>query len=207
MDFGVLPIRDIRPLQEANYNNVVRHELYEGVNNGAWLSKSDTTLMKIFNEEQHLVYDREQTTHSVILLTRISNALVGAGNEVLIMERKAFTPTSWLQPDFVKMFATHLESPPPKLSDAEAHSMYPPESNPRALQKANRDLKREEWEMDFSTAYVLHATSPTHHGGDVPGFHGITLEYVLARESNYARAAFPAVWHALENKVISKDDK
>jgi hypothetical protein len=208
MDFDVIPIRDVKPLREANYNNVVGHELYEGVNNGAWLSKPGTTLMKLFDEEQHIVYDREWTTHSVQLLTRLSNTLVGAGNEVLIMERKAFTPTAWNHEDFEQLFATHPETKVEQLTEAQANATFPPVSDAVALWKANRDAKREEWQMDFSTSYVVHAMSPTHHGGgEVSGFHGITLEYVLARESNYARAAFPAVWHAIANKVISIDDK
>lgn len=34
-------------------------------------------------------------------------------------------------------------------------------------------------------------------------FGGITLEYVLAQNNNFARAVYPAVKHALDNGIIT----
>ena len=48
--------------------------------------------------------------------------------------------------------------------------------------------------------------SPMHHGGNVPGFPDITLNDILAQKSNYTRAAFPSMWHALKTKELREDD-
>jgi hypothetical protein len=206
MDFDVLPIRDVKPLREAGYRNVMGQELHEGINNGIWMSKPGTALMKLFNTEQHRVYDGRWTTHSTVLLTRLSNALVAAEREVLILEKKAFNPTAWNHVDFINLFQPHPENPPLKSPEEAAAAGLHPERDAQALYRNWNATEHEEWELDFSSSYVVHAMSPTHHGGNVPGFSDITLDYILSRESNYARAAFPATWHALENRVLEKED-
>jgi hypothetical protein len=63
----------------------------------------------------------------------------------------------------------------------------------------NESVVREEWEIDYSASYVIHAF----HNVVIEGWDNqITLEYVNARQSNYARAVYPAIWHAIWNGVI-----
>ena len=40
------------------------------------------------------------------------------------------------------------------------------------------------------------------HIGKIPGYDGVRLRYVLERKSNYARAAYRAVMHAIGAGVI-----
>jgi len=41
----------------------------------------------------------------------------------------------------------------------------------------------------------------------VKGFDGkITLPYVLARQSNYARAVYPAIFHALQEGILPTEE-
>jgi hypothetical protein len=59
--------------------------------------------------------------------------------------------------------------------------------------------------MDFSATYVLHAFDDD--VGRIRGWDGqITPRYVLARQSNYARAVYPAVWHAAEAGIIPVEE-
>jgi hypothetical protein len=205
MDLDVVPIRDIQPLRYSGFRNIMGHEKYEGVNNGAWMSQKGSALMKIFEKAQHEVYDGEWTTHSVKLLTRLSNSLMPISNEILILERKAFTPTSWEAEEMIILFLNHPEAAelPPASDDLETF-FAPPDINQLWEEAKSRQL--EEWELDFSSSYAVHAMSPTHHVGKVPGFTDVTLDYVLQRQSNYARVTFPAVWHALKTGAINLGD-
>ena len=60
------------------------------------------------------------------------------------------------------------------------------------------------WRKDWRLSYALHdwridlGDSKKYFGE----FGGIMLEYVLAKNSNFARAVYPAVKHALDNDVI-----
>ncbi|SPQ19396.1 6826c50f-6dfa-4ef7-b4cf-ce68c29ff078 [Thermothielavioides terrestris] len=72
-------------------------------------------------------------------------------------------------------------------------------------QGGRRRRPRDSWEMDFSATYVLHAFDGDAHR--IRGWDGrITLRYVLAQQSNYARAVFPAVWHAVQAGVIPVEE-
>lgn len=66
------------------------------------------------------------------------------------------------------------------------------------------------WQKDLRTSYVLHGWTSGIRGemndeerASVFGKYGhITLEYILARNSNFALAVYPAVQHALDNGVL-----
>lgn len=60
--------------------------------------------------------------------------------------------------------------------------------------------------MDFSTSYMIHAMGIRRHIGKVKGFEGVTLKYVLARTSNYARMAYPAIKHAIDAGFIPAEE-
>ncbi len=65
--------------------------------------------------------------------------------------------------------------------------------------------EKEAGAVDFSSSYVLHAFD-----NGFEEFLGkgreIDVRYVLERRSNYARAVFPAVWRAVEEGVIPKEE-
>ena len=64
----------------------------------------------------------------------------------------------------------------------------------------------EDWEADYSSTYALHAFRSTDHSVPINNFDGITMEYVLARQSNFARAVYPAIRHAIEAGIVSPDE-
>ena len=66
------------------------------------------------------------------------------------------------------------------------------------------------WQRDWRSSYVLHGWTSGIEKQLTEGeriamfgeFGDITLEYVLARNSNFARAVYPAVRHALDNGFL-----
>jgi hypothetical protein len=64
---------------------------------------------------------------------------------------------------------------------------------------------KDRWELDFTGSYVLHAFDDDIN--QIRGWdHQIDVKYVLARQSNYARAVYPAVWHAVQAGIISDNE-
>lgn len=61
----------------------------------------------------------------------------------------------------------------------------------------------EQWEADYSSTYALHAFRGIDRSVPINNFDGITMEYILARQSNFARAVYPALQHAIEAGIVS----
>lgn len=66
---------------------------------------------------------------------------------------------------------------------------------------AMENEKEEDWEVDYSSSYVIHAFDgkPQRYWPKQ-----VSLEYVIARQSNYARAVWPAVQHAIEAGIVDR---
>jgi hypothetical protein len=146
---------------------------------------------------------------SVDILTDLAYRLHAVPGEVLIVHPRAFAPASWEVEDEERLFKPHRGSTSGMLPDDAARQQPPKELRNTCadalawLGARERAGHVEDWEMDFSSTYVLHAFD----NDKIWGWDGkITLEYVLARESNYARAVYPAVWHAIQEGVISKEE-
>ena len=74
------------------------------------------------------------------------------------------------------------------------------------------------WRRDWRASYLLHGWTSSlkkmvkenekeneKENGDVfEGFGGITLEYVLKNNSNFTRAVYPAVRHALDHEMLDQ---
>jgi hypothetical protein len=61
-----------------------------------------------------------------------------------------------------------------------------------------------EWEIDYSSSYVIHAFDGL---ADLYWPKRVDLEYVVARQSNYARAVYPAIKHAMDVGIIDRKPK
>jgi hypothetical protein len=213
MDMDVIPLRDIKPLRHSGFANVVGQELNGGVNSGMTMHKPRSVLLSIFKEAQHDVFDDEWTTHSTLLLTDVTNRLVPMPGEVLILQRNAFAPSSWRLEDTQSLLKPHLETAPLSSSEADAGGLWPVPTTAAEARKwwddrlstyawwsDNKTVRREEWEIDYSASYVIHAF---HNSKIAEWDNEITLGYVTARQSNYARAVYPAIWHAIDTGVIT----
>lgn len=201
LDWDAHALRDVKPLRESGFANVVGRQKGGQVNSGVWMSRRGTLLMKLWVERQHEVYSGAWTAHSNDLLTSLSEKngdsslltvlaerLMPTSKEVLILEQVAFAPMSWQLKDASKLFMPHL--------------------NDDMGQMKRDEKKKPDWEVDYSTTYILHAFKPdkNEHIENFDRDNGITVKYVLSQLSNFAVAVYPAVKHAIDAGVISADD-
>jgi hypothetical protein len=219
LDTDAVPLRDLAPLRHAGFANVVGGAYailpkYTGyVNNGVWLAQPHSSLVEIYYNAMHMFYNGRWAI-GVDILTDLAYRLDKVPGEVLIMNPRAFAPTSWEVSDQKRLFEPHLGTP---RATANGGALDDVAGQPNDLRKntctdalewlRERELadRMESWEMDFSATYVLHAFDDDI--GHIRGWdHQINLKYVLARQSNYARAVYPAVWHAVKSGIIPKEE-
>ncbi|KAF2251775.1 glycosyltransferase family 32 protein [Trematosphaeria pertusa] len=197
LDWDVLPLRDVKYLRESGFQNVVGRQPGGKINNGAFMSQKGSALTYLMKRDGPVVFNGGWETHSVKLITAISDRLVRSSGEVLIMDEKAFSPTSWKTGSVDELYAPHNDTPvtqSPQVNDLEEDPLLRWDNKNRA----------KEWELDFSGTYLLHAFRDRGH--KVDGFEAVTVPYVLARDSNYALAAWPIVRYALDQGVINESD-
>ena len=205
LDTDAIPLRDLGPLRRAGFANVVGGAValapkFTGfVNTGVWLSRPHSSLAEIFYQAMHAFYNGVWAI-SVDILSDLAYRLHAMPGEVLIVNPRAFAPASWEMDDQERLFKPHAAV---VFGDGGLDgTAWQPKQPNRTCTDAlawlrERELagrRMESWEMDFSATYVLHAFDADMD--KIRGWDGqITLNYVLARQSNYARAVYPAVWH------------
>ncbi|KAK8064109.1 hypothetical protein PG996_008761 [Apiospora saccharicola] len=148
---------------------------------------------------------------SVGILTDLAYRLHAVPGEVLIMNPRAFAPASFELADTIRLFRPYRDAIPfPSAGNNDDDG--PPQELTNTCSDALAWLRQREqhaaepWKMDFSATYVLHAfdDDASEVGGGWDG--KITLPYVLARRSNYARAVYPAIHHAIKAGVIPAEE-
>jgi hypothetical protein len=197
IDWDVLTLRDVRVLREAGFRNVVGRQGGGKINSGCFMSQVGSSLAYLMKRDQYKAFDGAWETHAVDLVTKISERLSRSPGEVLILDEKAMAPTGWWTESNDELFGPHNDTSiplKPQVND--------PTEDP--MQLWDNKARAEDWEMDFSQTYFLHAFKSRGH--DVPGFDGVSVQYILARNSNYALAAWPIVQLALKDGVLSEED-
>lgn len=204
LDFDVVPIRDMKPLRESGFRNVFGHELNEKVNNGVMLSVKGSRMMDVFDRDQHEAFDGWWISHSVHLLTKMANAMMAIPNEVLILERHAFIPDGWDDERHARLFRRHATQA--VITDDNKISVDDIGGEGFSYWNWTKSAKRQDWEMDYSKAYTVHALSPPLHVANrTPACLEISWDYVMERSSNYAAQIYPAMHHADTSMHISKN--
>ena len=107
------------------------------------------------------------------------------------------------------LFEPHLDSPIPvdaaTGANAAAASVKSIQSPIKWWKTQEREQEVEaDWVRDFSSSYILHAYS--NRISAIENFTGITVPYVFSRQSNFARAVYPAAKHALDRGLFTIDD-
>jgi hypothetical protein len=204
LDTDVVPLKDVKPFRESGWHNVLGIEDRSRVNNGFVMSQPGSALQSIYLSEQHQVFDNRWTTHSVDLLSTLSYRLQSVPMEVLILGIKIFSPSSWRQEDIEALFNPHTDTPASLPDDDQRLNKEGLRKVPTTFQDAveywNKSKKNDqpEWEIDYSGSYVIHAFDG--HSNFWPDH--VDVEYIMARQSNYARLVYPAVKHAIDNGKI-----
>lgn len=223
MDTDAIPLRDISDLRRAGFANVVggavalRIQHTGLLNNGVFLARPNTALLNIWTKASDEAFDGRWETASIHLLTNLANRLMAIPREILILHPSAFAPVSWEYEDQKRLFIPNKLPSSPLTSSVTPSMTAIEQGEPGRLlatcmdavswleEREKAESDREEWEIDFSSTYILHAFDDL--AETLPGWdHNIDVGYVLARRSNYARAVYPAIAHAVRSGVIPYEE-
>lgn len=223
LDWDVLTLRSPTPLLRAGFAAVVGRQVDDMLNNGCVLARKDSALVALLNREMPRAFTGELQAHSTLLLTNVAERIAYVPGEVLIMDRKAFAPTSWYFESAKELFTEHetlnYEDYEDDDDEEEAGEGQGKETKGREVgvvplnAQANvatvdpfarweNRTRGAEWEMDFSQTYFLHAFK----ADGIPRFDGVDVAYVLRRRSNFALAAWPLVMQAIKEGLIGETD-
>lgn len=196
LDWDVITLRNDNMLREAGFKSVVGRQPHGKINSGCFMSQKGSALTYLMRRDQYKVFDNGWETHSVDLITSVAERLVRSPNEVLILDALAFAPTSWDEWSVKQLFEPHETAIPlfPQVND--------PSENP--LERYDHKTKNQDWEIDFSSTYFLHAFG--RGAEDIPGFTGVSVKYITERKSNFALASWPIVQMGLKEGVFSVED-
>lgn len=197
LDWDVHTLRDVKILREAGFNNVVGRQPDGPVNTGCFMSQKKSAMAGLMKREQYIVFDNSWGAHSVDLLTRVSERLAGSPGEVLIMEAPAFAPYNWEAGDMDQLMGPHNEAPVPSFPQVNDVEQDP-------YERWNNKARSRDWEHDFSPSYFLHAFK--FRGHEIKGYKGVTVKYILKRDSNFALATWKTVQMGIEEGLFSPDD-
>lgn len=199
LDWDVLTLRSPGPLLNAGFAAVVGRQIDANINNGCFMARRDSALVRLMNQDMPSVFSGEWQQHSTALITPVAERIAYIPGEVLIMDYKAFAPTSWASDSAGALFSEReaSEQPVGLSQQANVDTLDP-------VERWNNRTKGAEWEMDFSQTYFLHAFKSMWE--PLPRFEGITVPYILRRRSNYALAAWPLVMQGIKEGIIDEAD-
>jgi hypothetical protein len=187
MDFDVVTLKPLTPLLNAGFAFIAGRQ-YGGkdeggsingtINNGAFLTKPKSAMATIVKREQHAGFNGAWEAN-IQATTKTAEYLVNIPRQVLILDRHAFAPTHWFQESKDALFNAQegLASPEPVQSNStDIFELY-------NLTVRNRRARRD-WEMDFSSTYMLHAFGTNDYNDQVHPAR------ILSRTSNYGIATY-----------------
>ncbi len=204
IDWDVHALRDIRVLRESGFRGVAGRELGGQLNSGTFMAARGARVMRLWAERMHRVYDGGWTTHSNVALTAVAERLGREEGEVLIVDREAFAPGSWEARDNEMLFAVGNETVSNLEGVVQGDTLA---TFDEAFEERWVHPERfTEGVRDWSATYMLHAFSPHRSGRKVPGFEQITPRYVLARQSNFARAVYSIARMMYDQGLMETDD-
>lgn len=216
LDWDVLTLRSIDPLIDSGFRAVVGRQSDDTVMNGVILAARDSAVTRILKQEAPKAFNGKWVSHSVDLITSVAQAVAGIPREVLIMDPGAFAPFTWTQESVNAALERHEgDAAPvhPQLDSLAGRGVLPA-GDPMAVWERHRAAEKKQWDHDFSEkrewthdfndAFFFH-----NYFNDVEnprGFNGISVPYVLARDSNYALAAWPIVKQGIKDGYIDEND-
>ncbi|KAK3173217.1 hypothetical protein OEA41_006546 [Lepraria neglecta] len=197
-------LRDLKPLRHLHYDNVVGRQVNGEICPAVILAVPNNKMMATYHALQDVVFKfGEWADHATILLTTLVREFQSPDSQALVLNRDSFFPSSWYPEDLEKLYRVHPDE------GLDIINNKPTENITDFI--ANFKLKEPKtWKRDWRLSYALHGwTSGIDHsfnetkqlklfGQD----QGITLDYVLARSSNFALAVYPAVRHAVDAGVL-----
>lgn len=209
LDWDVVTLRPLAPLRRAGFRAVVGRQFDGFINNGILLACPGAGVVDVMRNETPRVFDGGWITHSVALLTTVANRLASVPGEVLIMDHKAFAPYEWSQASVDDELQRHVGDAveggaPPSTAGTNYYDTSIPVDAKQAWETRFTKEEKKAWEYDFSDAYFIHKIYNSVEGPK--GYEGVSVPYILARDSNYALATWPIVMHGLQEGIIDAKD-
>ncbi|KAK7728659.1 hypothetical protein SLS63_006520 [Diaporthe eres] len=207
LDWDVLTLRSLDPLIDSGFKAVVGRQSDATIMNGIILAARDAALTRIMKQETPKAFNGDWVSHSVGLITSVAQAVASIPREVLIMDPGAFAPFTWTQESVNAALERHEgDAPPVQRQDTLAGRgmLSAAAVDPMPVWERHRAAEKKAWAHDFSDAFFFH-----NYFNDVEnpkGFSEVTVPYVLARDSNYALAAWPIVKQGIKDGYIDEND-
>ena len=203
LDDDAYILRDLKPLRRINFENIVGRQANGQICPAVILSTPGNKMMTTYHKLQDSVFDGSWARHATELLTVLAQEFSTPDHQVLILPQDAFFPSAWYKSDLMMIYQVHDDAGAPAINNKGTH-------NVTEFMEKFQLWGPETWRKDWRLSYVLHGWTSgivqnfdkNGQGNLFRGFGGITLEYVLARSSNFARAVYPAVKHAIDNGVL-----
>ena len=198
-------LRDLHPFRSMGFDNILGIQDNGQLCSAVMITAPGSKLMTAYDALQDRIFDGSWDRHSVTLLAKLATEFAEIDHQVLVLPQDAFFPLSWKPEDLHTIYDIHESNSNNNENDGkEIH-------NTAAFTDYFNRPDPHTWRRDWRSSYVLHGWTSAigqHFDGEdkirevFRGFGGITLEYVLARNSNFARAVFLAVRNALDVGVL-----
>ena len=219
LDDDAYVLRDLRPFREMGFEMVTGRQRGGQICPAVILTTPENNFISAYHALQDRIFDGGWATHAVDLLTALVFDFAETDHRSLIVSEETFFPGSWMKGDLQMIYQQHDESD--KDYDHEKAIVNPPTSNltdfienfklDHKLAGGGGAEREHTWKHDWSLSYVLHGWTSGIKGAlneqekkDLFGKHEKqNLAYVLSRRSNFARAVYPAVRHALDTGILS----
>ena len=200
-------LRDLRPFRYLGFEMVTGRQGNGQICPAALLSTPNNKMIIAYHALQDRVFDGGWATHATDLLTSLVVDFAEPDHQSLILPQDTFFPGSWHKDDLEWLYQLHSEGP-----NGDPKRRNRPTTNLTDFIDHFKLHPEHDWERDWRLSYVLHGWTSA-LGKDLKEKErkelfknpqgGITLDYVLTRRSNFARAVYPAVQDALDSGVIS----
>lgn len=202
LDDDAYVLRDMSPLRHMGFDNVLGLQANDEVCNAVLVCAPGNDLIVAYDALEDKIFDGSWSAHSVGLLTTLHADYSALENSVLTLPHDAFFPGSWMTQDLIWMYQVYQDQGPPVAVNHDTR-------NQSDFIASFQSQHPQTWQHDWRTSYTLHGWTagfahftPEERKKLFGTFDGITLDYVLAQTSNFARAVFPAINHAVMNKVL-----
>jgi len=203
LDDDAYVLRDLKTLRYAGFENVVGRQSNDQICNAVILSTVGNKMMKAYRALQDGIFDGSWGRHSTELLTALAREFQVPDHHLLIVPQDTFFPSAWLQDDLQMIYRVHKELGARPINNKSPQNLTDFIENFELGGPAT-------WRRDWRSSYVLHGwTSGIQMNMDEKArdelfgeYGAITPAYVLARNSNFARAVYPAVKSAIDNDFM-----
>jgi len=208
LDDDAYILRDLKPFYRLGFENIVGIQSDGQICPAVVMSTPHNNMMIAYRALQDSAFDGTWAHHATYLLSALVRAFQFPAYQVLVLSQATFFPLSWDVDALKDIYQVH-----------EGDGDLSPAINDKLTQNVTDFIKNfsfdhtASWRRDWRLSYVLHGWNT----GLQTNFHdesytqlfgqseGITLDYVLTGNSNFARAVLPAVKHAVDSGVLAKN--